>query len=312
LLSELFEPIWREVFRPEISLYPHNVLPFLVFGERDVKVLALHDLLFLENGGGMSAGNQYRARKLRHSLDAADVIVTVSETSRKQIAELVGSDKPIFVIFNALAPAFEQVADQRRTRTVKEVCKVLHFGGVAASKNTRLLIHAMGKLKKDGQRFELLLAAMSTHNDIVEKWMNEAALTNDDVKVLPSLPDGELMAIYAEVDAHCMPSRGEGFGIPVIEAARCSVPNVLSPLDVFHELLGNDAIFVGAWTADEIASGISRVVSQDVSDLTRRARSRTDRFLFDSVHSLDAEPAFCAIDEILRRRRSGKKFLPHI
>jgi glycosyltransferase involved in cell wall biosynthesis len=305
LLNEAVEPLWRAILKPDISIYPHNVLPYLLPGGRDVKVLVLHDLLFLEGGEAQSAGNRYRAKKLYHSLQASDVIISVSETSRQQIAGLVSPGKPMFVISNALAPGFEK-APERGIRPGGETCTVLHFGGTAASKNTRILLQAVGRLKMRGLRCRLLLAAMSRHGEVVERWKSEANLTDNDVEILPTLTDDELIAVYSRADVHCMPSQGEGFGIPVIEAARCGVPNVLSPLDVFHELLGDAAVFVEACGVEEIAEGIARAITEDGGDRTRLARTRTDRFLFDSVHAREVEPAFRAVDELVDSRGSAK------
>jgi glycosyltransferase involved in cell wall biosynthesis len=307
LLNQLVEPVWLELLSPEIAVYPHNVLPSRFVSHRSLRVLVLHDVLFLDNSN-RNAGNRYRSAKLKRSLVNADLIITVSAASGAEIRHLLSSDKKIMVIPNALAASFESFVPGGR-RNGDSSARILHFGGHAPSKNTKMVFEAVSLLKRDGRDVHLMLAAMSAEAELVERWRGEANLPPEALTVLPLLSDEELKQVYAEAAIHCMPSTGEGFGIPVIEAARCGTTNVLSPLPVFKELIGDDAIFANALGAESIARALAECLAADVSPIRERARARTDRFLFDSVHSLDAIPVFQTIEEMaLSRQRdlSGK------
>jgi hypothetical protein len=72
---------------------------------------------------------------------------------------------------------------------------------------------------------------------------------------------------------------------------------------VFKELIGDDAIFANALGAESIARALAECLAADVSPIRERARARTDRFLFDSVHSLDAIPVFQTIEEMALSRQ---------
>ena len=117
--------------------------------------------------------------------------------------------------------------------------------------------------------------------------------------------DAELLETYVRADAHCMPSTGEGFGIPVIEAARTSTLNVLSPLPVFREIVGNDAVFTASFEAEDIANSILTTMSTNTQDMVMRARQRSHNFLFDSIHARQAALALQAIAD-LPPNREGK------
>ena len=95
-----------------------------------------------------------------------------------------------------------------------------------------------------------------------------------------------------------MPSTGEGFGIPVIEAARTSTLNVLSPLPVFREIVGDDAVFTASFEAEDIADSILTSMSTNVQEMMMRARRRSHNFLFDSIHEKQAAPALQAIADL--------------
>jgi glycosyltransferase involved in cell wall biosynthesis len=295
LLSEIAEPIWRGFLRPDISVYPHNVVPMLCPASWGHNVLVLHDLLFLSPNNNRTVGNLYRTAKLQHSLSAANVVITVSRTSHDAIRELLNGRKPLFVIPNTLADAFSNLPPNNH-HTSTGAFKILHFGGSAPSKNSREVIGSIRILKSQGHRVQLLLAAMMHEKKLVHQWLREEHLTDKDVTILPRLTDEELMRLYLTADAHCMPSTGEGFGIPVIEAARCEVPNILSALPVFVELMGEDAIYLKGWSASDIAAAILTCLDSDNSMMISRARDRTDAFLFDVVHDRDAIPALTAIE----------------
>jgi len=53
-------------------------------------------------------------------------------------------------------------------------------------------------------------------------------------------PSEEHMAkLYNSFDVYCMPSKGEGFGLPIIEAQACGVPVVITDFSSMSELCGN-------------------------------------------------------------------------
>lgn len=302
LTGEVAEPIQRVCVRPDIAIYPYNTVPVFSRHRSGLTVLVLHDLLFTLAENKKTPGNLYRNVMLRHSLAAADLILTVSRASRDLILEITADTVPIHVISNVLPEKFRNPAPVAIHREHKSTT-ILHFGGSAPSKNTRSLLAAIHKLKKMGCKVTLLLVAMASNRKLAQAWMQAENLTSDDVVILPHLTDSELIELYSQVDVHCMPSIGEGFGIPVIEAARCRVPNILTPLPVFREIMGKDAIFTHGFAADDIAAAILEFLSTETSLLISRAAARTDSFLFEAVHDHEAAPAFREIEAL---RGSGK------
>lgn len=304
LLSELVEPISSEVLRADIAFYPHNVLPFLFLSHHSFRVLVLHDVLFLDSAN-RSTGNRYRSLKLRGSLSKADLIVTVSEVSRREIQQMLSPQCPVLAIPNALAEAFRGSMEKPESSEGGPL-RVLHFGGASPTKNTRNVLGAVALLNRRGLDVHLDLAAMSGRRDLVEKWRQETELATTAITVLPPLSDEELRSAFAHADAHCMPSTGEGFGIPVIEAASTGTPNVLSSIDVFRELIGEDAFFAASLDAEEIADALSQCLSSDTRAMTERARQRSDRFTFEAVHANYAIPVFRALELMLDSGQSGR------
>jgi glycosyltransferase involved in cell wall biosynthesis len=305
LISEIVEPFWRGVFAPEVAFYPHNILPFLFLGPTSLRVLVLYDLLFLKRGSARSAGNYYRRLKLKHSLSKADLIITVSSESRDEIQHVLPGHTKILVIPCALAEGFNATNDAKRQTEEPRLANIFHFGGHVPTKNTERVFKAVALLNRRGHQVRLVLGAMAGNKALAEKWRQQAGLSSQALTVLPALSDEEVREIYANADVHCMPSSGEGFGIPVIEAARCGTPNVLSPLPVFREVIGEDAVYADSLEAESIAEAILKCLSTDVRGMIERARVRSERYLFEAVHRLDAVPALEEIKSMAMERRKA-------
>jgi glycosyltransferase involved in cell wall biosynthesis len=75
---------------------------------------------------------------------------------------------------------------------------------------------------------------------------------------LDDVNDGELEAIYAGSTALLAPSLGEGFGLPLLEAARRGRPVLARDLPVFREVVGGYPSYFSATTGAELATFILR------------------------------------------------------
>jgi glycosyltransferase involved in cell wall biosynthesis len=68
--------------------------------------------------------------------------------------------------------------------------------------------------------------------------------------------DAELDAIYRRSSALLATSWGEGYGLPLIEAARRGLPVIARDLPVFREVMGEAARYVDAASAGELAGAL--------------------------------------------------------
>ncbi|UGQ45484.1 glycosyltransferase [Massilia endophytica] len=68
--------------------------------------------------------------------------------------------------------------------------------------------------------------------------------------------DSTLLALYASASALLAASGGEGFGLPLIEAAQHGLPVIARDLPVFREVGGEHAWYFGGVTPGEIADDI--------------------------------------------------------
>lgn len=302
LIGELIEPLQQLRLRPQIAFYPHNVLPAWLPAGDSLRVLVLHDVLFLEESNRRSAGNRYRRLKLGRSLAHTDVILTVSETSRALILPMLEQELKVLVIPNCLAGPFAQLQQPRVKPVSRTIPTILHFGGHAPSKNTRVLIEAVAQLIRSGNEVCLEIAAMYGQAALVDRWRIASGLPARALRLLPLLSDAELIEAYRRADVHAMPSTGEGFGIPVIEAARSGTVNVLTPLNVFREMMGDAAIYASGFDTNAITEALRAGLAANRTALAERSFARTGNYVFDVVHEFYAEPALESIAQLSRAK----------
>jgi len=79
------------------------------------------------------------------------------------------------------------------------------------------------------------------------------------VKILGYVDKNDLAALYSSAKVFIYPSLYEGFGLPILEAMNCGCPVVTSNRGSMKEIAGEAAVLVDPESAENIASGISKL-----------------------------------------------------
>jgi glycosyltransferase involved in cell wall biosynthesis len=105
-------------------------------------------------------------------------------------------------------------------------------------------LHIVGKR---GWMVEQLIERLTEHPRFGQQlvWLEDAS-------------DEELAAEYATSSALISASAGEGFGLPLIESARCGLPIIARDLPVFHEILGENAVYFSGHEAHDLAQALEQ------------------------------------------------------
>ncbi len=258
----------------EVSEYKHggkyDLIHYTVFKpftfsiplkkEANKVVLTIHDLIPLiypkHYPGGVKGGLIFLIQKylIKKNVDA---IITISETSKKDICRFIGVDPSIVhVIYLAPKKVFTPITDHRSLSTVQKrynLPKVfaLYVGDVNYNKNIPGLIEMckhsniplviVGKQAKDIENQNL------DHPELIHlkglDWSN--------VIRLGFVPDDDLVAIYNLADVYIQPSFYEGFALPVLEAKACGTWVIATKIQAHVEILDSKRDYSWEKTARE-------------------------------------------------------------
>jgi glycosyltransferase involved in cell wall biosynthesis len=75
--------------------------------------------------------------------------------------------------------------------------------------------------------------------------------------------DDTLADLYAAAACFVFPSLVEGFGIPLLEAARCGCPVACSNIPVFREILPNGPAWFDPRSSESIATALERSLASE-------------------------------------------------
>ncbi len=250
---------WEQISVPEIFLKEKVDIAFFPYAsnpwtkdwyKKDVKtVVTVHDAIPWINrdyrSGFLSKLYHFRTRK---AIKRADLILTVSKESKKDIERVCKADPAkIRVIYNDAGPVFKKKPDKENMRKIiskyglNEGEYFLYAGGFDARKNVSYLIEEYKKYCDEGGRIPLVLAGGQLLDSSLYR-----SFDIEDERIIKTgfLKEEDLSAIYNGAKAFLSFSLQEGFNLPILEAANSGIPLILSDIAVHREIAGDNALFV--------------------------------------------------------------------
>ena len=230
-------------------------------------VVTVHDLAFLHLTSTVSSASaRYRALVPR-SLQRAAVVITPSEAVAAQVREAYDPRVPVIAVPHGVRPQWAAAAPPDaalRARLGLPSSYVLFVGTLEPRKDVRTLL-AAHRLLPDAPPLVLVGPPGWGEQVDVSGAVTPGYLDEDD---LPSVVAGASVLV--------LPSRDEGFGLPLLEALAAGTPVVASDLPVLREVGGTQATYAPVGDAEAFAEAI-RSVLDDPGDPAPR-RSHATRF----------------------------------
>ncbi|NHF73588.1 glycosyltransferase family 4 protein [Paracoccus sp. 12-3] len=235
-----------------------------------MRVVLIHDTIPLDHPEFTRQGQapKFRAR-LMNALNFADLIVTVSQATAENVALWRGRlavtrRAPIIAapIGTTLTPPDPSAipADLPLDRPL-----FVTLGTIEPRKNHALLLDVWERLARrlSAEKMPRLLILGRRGWENAEVFARLDKLPKDGAVIeRAGLPDAAVAALISRSHGLLMPSRAEGFGLPLTEAAGRGIPVLTAPLPSARELLGDyprylDADDSAAWadTIAELAAG---------------------------------------------------------
>jgi len=130
---------------------------------------------------------------------------------------------------------------------VREKLSFLVVGTIEPRKGHSDVLDAFDLAWKSGLSPELVLVGKKGWmcEDLEDRIVNHPEL-NLSLRWLAAAKDDELERLYVESDCLIAASFGEGFGLPLVEAAARGLPIIARDIEVFREVAGNCAEYFGA------------------------------------------------------------------
>ncbi|MBS0263156.1 MAG: glycosyltransferase family 4 protein, partial [Planctomycetes bacterium] len=224
---------------PDAILYPQQSM----FPKRApcASVVIIHDLYHLTFPTYCSRlQHWFRNRTYPAAVANADRVIAVSEVTKRSVIEHYGCDpQRIEVVWHGI----RQLSPDKITPSDLVSGPYLYYPAVTLPhKNHQLLFRSIARLRDQG-RFPyrlVLTGAKSKHWPQLEKEIQSLSL-QEIVLHLGYVSYGTVLSLMRGAESLVFPSRCEGFGIPVIEAAMLERKMITSQLDVFAEIGVPDA-----------------------------------------------------------------------
>ncbi len=227
---------------------------------RDVHVpvySVVYDLLpiILPAGNFLPGGNEGFEGWLNAAIQNSDGLVCISRATADEVVKYMGRQtvaEPRSLPRVGYWHLGADFASSTRVETGGHLLEpiltkpyLLIVGTIEPRKSHGLALDAMEHLWADGN--ELNLCIVGKAGWLVEELMARLRthpLAGKRLFLLEKTADGDVSTLYANAKGLLLLSKGEGFGLPLVEAAHHGVPIVCSNIPVFKELAGEFATYV--------------------------------------------------------------------
>lgn len=266
-----FPNLWRQMNilkdlrKDQIQIF-HGLSGELPWGlhKKNIKsIVTIHDLIFLRYPEFYSFfDKKIHTKKFSYAAKKADVVVAVSEQTKKDIVEFFGV-KPsrIQVIYQGCHRAFKKSFSQEEKENVLKKYGlpreyILNVGTIEVRKNVLIAVKAI----RDIDTHLVIVGSETPYAREVKAYIKTHNLEKK-VSFLKNLSVEELAMLNQEAQLVIYPSLFEGFGIPIIEALYSKTPVITSNYGCFPEAGGPHSAYIDPTNEEDVAANIKRILS---------------------------------------------------
>jgi glycosyltransferase involved in cell wall biosynthesis len=257
---------------PVDLLHVQYIVPLFLLPPKTKIITTIHDISFEFFPRFIKKSDLFFLKTLiPKSLKKAAHIITVSETSKKDIVEKYQIDpQKITVIYNGVDPIFFQRKNPEILEKIRRKFNlpkkfILYLGTFQPRKNLPALIKAFHHLKKNYHFPDLKLVLVGNkkaHNldPKIEKTIQALDLKKE-IYFPGFIKEEYKPAIFQLASLFSFPSLYEGFGLPVLEAMASQTPVIASDKSALPEIIKDSGLIINPADTLEFSQSLFKLLT---------------------------------------------------
>lgn len=271
--SSVFASVWRtfgvtqDAEKDGAAIFHglSNELPLNIAKSKMKSVVTIHDLIFRR----MPECYKFFDRKIydykfRKAAENSDVVIAVSECTKKDIVELYHIDaEKIRVVYQGCDAQFaKEISEDEKIRVAQKYDLperyILNVGSIETRKNALQIVRALKDV--DASVSLVIVGRRTKYAAKIDEYVKSNGL-DARIKIISGIDFKDLPAVYAQAEVFVYPSFYEGFGIPIVEALNVGVPVIAATGSCLEEAGGASSIYVDPTNDKEMSDAINRVLA---------------------------------------------------
>ena len=277
-----------------------NTIPEAILDRQIPQVTVVHDLLPLSFPPEYPRQQHYFRHLVPRALRLSRQVIADSESTRSDVIRRfdIGPEK-VTVVYPGYDPKLYSPRDNGAGASLGPDPYLLYVGNLLPHKNLPRLLDAFAILRR---RLHVRLIIRGEGWPAYTRSLYEQVETlgqAESVSFLDYADEGTLRDLYLRAACLVLPSLGEGFGLPVLEAMACGLPVITSRVSSLAELARDAAVTVNPYDSIELSDAMHRVLTnRDLhEDLRRRGLERARQFTWRQT----AEQVSVILDDVMGR-----------
>jgi glycosyltransferase involved in cell wall biosynthesis len=228
----------------------------------------VYDLLplTLPPGNFVEGGREWFNNWFDDAVSASDGLVCISKATADDVINYVSSMPKLasglkigyWHLGSDFSSTYMEGTPSAKTTEMASLPYLVMIGTIEPRKNHALALSAMEKLWEAGHELSLCIAGKEGWmvGELMERLRNHPLLGRR-LFLIEGPSDSDIDFLYKNAAGLLFLSKGEGFGLPLVEAANHGIPIVCSDIPVLHEIAGQFATYVTLTDVASIATDLS-------------------------------------------------------
>jgi len=253
-------------------------------------VVTIHDTVPFTHPETLTRrGAAWHQSAIRRATERANAIVVPTAAVAEELQRHAPGPATVAVVPHGVAEQFRVPMDPnyaalKTGRLRLPETYVLAVGTVEPRKGLDVLIKAM--TKRHAPDLPLVVVGPRGWGEVnLVELAAEHGFPAHRLFVLGRVDDEDLSAVLRRATALAVPSRAEGFGLPVLEAMAVGTPVVHTDVPALVEVAGGTSLVVPTGDADALASALAEVVNGSVATAERVAQGQLRAAAFTWEHA---------------------------